>query len=118
VRMVTRQKGIVSSMLLRMCEAGMKAIVECLKKKIAILDRQIAAMIKETPLLRAKAELLLSAPGMGRVVSATIIARLPELGTAASLAGRPRIPLDLQRLIRTMSGCGRVLVQVTIPNYG
>jgi transposase len=59
----------------------MRAIVECLKKQIAILDKQIAGVIKETPRFRAKAELLRSAPGVGRSLGATIIARLPELGT-------------------------------------
>ena len=80
VRMMTAERNRQFHAL-KSVGAGMRAVVECLKKQIAILDRQIAGAIKAAPRFRAKAELLGSAPGVGRVLSATIIARLPELGT-------------------------------------
>src|SRR5260370_30700470 len=61
--------------------AGLAAIMRCLKKQIAVLDKQLAALIRATPAFRQKAELLRSAPGVGPVVSATLIAHLSELGT-------------------------------------
>jgi transposase len=42
---------------------------------------QLAALIRATPVFREKADLLRSAPGVGPVVSATLIAHLSELGT-------------------------------------
>jgi len=61
--------------------AGLSAIIRCLKKQIAVLDKQLAALVRATPAFRQKAELLRSAPGVGPVVSATLIAHLSELGT-------------------------------------
>ena len=61
--------------------AGLSVIVRCLKKQIGVLDKQLAALIRATPAFRQKEELLRSAPGMGQVVSATLIAHLSELGT-------------------------------------
>jgi transposase len=60
---------------------GLAAILRCLKKQIAVLDKQLAALIRATPAFRQKAELLRSAPGVGQVVCATLLAHLPELGT-------------------------------------
>ena len=47
----------------------------------SVLDKQLAALIRATPAFRQKADLLRSAPGVGPVVSATLIAHLSELGT-------------------------------------
>jgi transposase len=51
-------------------------------------------MIRETPLWRERDELLRSVPGVGQVLSSTLLAQLPELGTLnrkqiAALAGAP-----------------------------
>jgi transposase len=54
--------------------------------RIAALDRQIAAQIAATPGLAAHAALLTSVPGVGPVVSATLLARLPELGHLSAKA--------------------------------
>jgi len=60
---------------------GFVATNRCFKKQIASIDKQLAALIQETPALREKAELLRTTPGIGVVASATLLARLPELGT-------------------------------------
>lgn len=87
--LVTRREQLVQMMTaeknrrphaLESVRAGLVTIIRCLKKQIAVLDKEIAALIREKPVLRKKAELLGSAPGVGRVVSATLIANLPELG--------------------------------------
>lgn len=60
---------------------GFAATIRCFKKQIASIDKQLAALIQQIPALRAKAELLRTTPGIGAVASATLLARLPELGT-------------------------------------
>ncbi len=60
---------------------GFTATIRCFKKQVAGIDKQVAKLIQETPALREKAELLRSTPGVGAVASATLLARLPELGS-------------------------------------
>src|SRR5713226_433573 len=88
--LVTRRNQLVRMMTaeqnrrlqaLESVRAGLSVIVRCLKKQIGVLDKQLAALIRATPAFRQKAELLRSAPGVGHVVSATLIAHLSELGT-------------------------------------
>lgn len=54
--------------------------VDWLKQELANIDKDIGRTIKEDPVWDAKGKLLRSAPGVGPVLSATIIAELPELG--------------------------------------
>jgi transposase len=88
--LITRRNQLVRMMTaeqhrqvqaLESVRAGLAAIVRCLKKQITALDKQLAALIRATPTFRQKADLLRSAPGVGPVVSATLIAHLSELGT-------------------------------------
>ncbi len=80
VRMMTAEQNR-RLQALESVRAGLSAIIRCLKKQIGVLDKQLAALIRATPAFRQKAELLRSAPGVGHVVSATLIAHLSELGT-------------------------------------
>ena len=59
---------------------GFADTLGCLKRQIAALDKRLGRLIREAPTLKRKAELLRSAPGVGEVVAATLLARLPELG--------------------------------------
>jgi transposase len=52
-----------------------------LDERIAAADRELAAAVRRTPAWRADDDLLRSVPGIGPVVSRTLIADLPELGT-------------------------------------
>ena len=51
-----------------------------LKKQLKIIDSQLAKMLKADTKNRRKIEILLSAKGVGPVVTSTLIAELPELG--------------------------------------
>ena len=56
------------------------------------LDHELGLILKESPVWREKDDLLRSVPGVGPVLSTTLLAELPELGTLdrrkiASLAG-------------------------------
>jgi transposase len=55
-------------------------LVESLKK----LEREIGRLIKKSPLWRERDHLLTSVPGVGPVMSCTLLAELPELGTISA----------------------------------
>jgi transposase len=56
------------------------AHIEWLKRELADIDRDTSRTIKENPERQAKDKLMRSVPGVGPVLSATLIAGLPELG--------------------------------------
>lgn len=61
-------------------QTQLKTHIDWLKKSLKDLDRDRDQLIKRSPLWRAKADLLRSAPGIGPITSASLIADLPELG--------------------------------------
>jgi transposase len=67
-------------------------LIKALEKELASQDADIDDAIKGSPAWRAKEELLTSVPGVGPVISRTLVAELPELGQLshkqiAALAG-------------------------------
>src|SRR5256885_1241811 len=52
-----------------------------LRQAVADLDREIGRIIRGTPAWQASVTRWRSVPGIGPVVSATLLADLPELGT-------------------------------------
>lgn len=80
VRMMTAEQNL-QLQALESIRAGLAAIIRCLKKQIGVLDKQLVALIRATPAFRQKADLLRSAPRVGPIVNATLIAHLSELGT-------------------------------------
>lgn len=52
-----------------------------LKKQLAALDKDLTHRIQSSPIWRKREDLLRSVPGIGPVVSRTLLAELPELGT-------------------------------------
>jgi transposase len=72
--------------------ASVHAQIAYLSKQIASMDKHIAAVIKSSPQLKARNEMLRSKKGIGAVTSSVLLARLPELGSLnrkqiASLVG-------------------------------
>ena len=66
---------------------GQRPVAKSLKAHIAYLERELRGadtdlgeMIRASPVWREKDDLLRSVPGVGRVVSLTLLAELPELG--------------------------------------
>jgi transposase len=57
-----------------------ESIIATLKEQLAELDREIDQLTKTTPEIKQKKALLTSVPGVGRITSAMLIAKLPELG--------------------------------------
>jgi transposase len=54
--------------------------IRWLKRRLADADGELKAAIQASPVWRAKDDLLQSVPGVGRVLSLTLLAELPELG--------------------------------------
>jgi transposase len=83
-----RQKRLTEPRLQR----SIARLVGALQKELTELDNQIDDEIRGSPAWRAKEDLLRSVPGVGPVVSRTLVAELPELGALdrrqiAALAG-------------------------------
>lgn len=55
--------------------------IRWLEQELADLDDDLERALRESPLWRGKDNLLRSVPGIGRVLSITLLADLPELGT-------------------------------------
>lgn len=65
----------------RAVKRSLSAVARALDKELERLDRDLAAAVEASPAWREKDELLRSIPGIGPVVSRTLLADLPELGT-------------------------------------
>jgi transposase len=66
--------------------------IQALKLRLVHIDKRIATLIQDSETLRHKAAILVSIPGIGPVMAATLLAEMPELGTLgrreiAALAG-------------------------------
>jgi transposase len=61
--------------------ASITETIQFLQKQLADLDTQIQNQIDQDPDLKKKQELLKSVPGVGQVLSATLISHMPELGS-------------------------------------
>lgn len=71
---------------------SVKKLIATLSEEIKILEEEIANRIDNSPMWRARDELLQTAKGVGNTVSRTLIAAMPELGKLsgkqiAALAG-------------------------------
>jgi transposase len=61
-------------------QGSVARIIACLKNEKKLLDEQIQQFMKEQEDWQEPTEILYSAPGVGKVTTATLLAELPELG--------------------------------------
>ena len=85
-------KTFLESVRLKDVASAIKAQIGSLEQLKAKLAAQVLTAIKACPQLLGRFRLLLSLPGVGPIVAATLVVRMPELGQmkrgqAASLAG-------------------------------
>jgi transposase len=71
---------------------GIQAHIRWLERQLDDVTKELAGLIEASPVWRAKDDLLQSVPGVGPIVSCTLLGELPELGTLshkqiAALAG-------------------------------
>uniref|UniRef100_UPI001356FB11 IS110 family transposase n=1 Tax=Geminicoccus flavidas TaxID=2506407 RepID=UPI001356FB11 len=59
---------------------SISAVLDILERQIAALDEDIDRRIKDSPVWRAREDLLRTVPGVGSTTARTLIAELPELG--------------------------------------
>jgi len=64
----------------RVVKKSLKAHIAFLERELRMADTDLGTMVRESPAWRERDDLLQSAPGIGRVVSLTLLADLPELG--------------------------------------
>jgi transposase len=105
----------------KLSKRSVKTVLKVLEGELKRLDHDLDTTIGSSPLWRAKEDILRSVPGIGPVVARTLLAELPELGSAtrhqiAALAGVAPINRDSGtfRGRRKIKG-GRV--QVRAPLY-
>lgn len=94
--------------------------IRWLEEELRDLDEELGSTLRQSPLWREKEELLRGVPGVGRVLSLTLLAEMPELGTMdgkqiAALAGVAPFNRDsgLLRGHRTVWG-GRAVVRAAL----
>ena len=59
---------------------SLKAHITYLERELRMTDTDLGEMVRRSPAWRERDDLLQSVPGVGRVVSLTLLAELPELG--------------------------------------
>ena len=64
----------------RLVKKSLKAHITYLERELRMTDTDLGTMVRESPAWRERDDLLQSVPGVGRVVSLTLLADLPELG--------------------------------------
>lgn len=95
-------------------------LVGVLEKELSEVDTDIDGAVRSSPAWREKEDLLSSVPGVGPVISRTLIAELPELGTLgrkeiAALAGlAPFTRQSGQWRGRSFIGGGRTSVRTVL----
>jgi transposase len=79
VQMLTAERRRLQTAPQRI-RADIQAHIAWLERRLARTDADVAAAIHASPLWRAKDEILQSTPGVGPVLSRTLVAEVPELG--------------------------------------
>jgi transposase len=79
VEMLTAEKNRRSSAA-KVSHRSIDEHIRWLEKRLSGFDDELANLIRDTPLWRQRDELLRSVPGVGKVLSSTLLVHLPELG--------------------------------------
>ena len=81
VEMLTAEKNRLRATRSKAVRQRVQDHIRWLEQELADLDDDLDHTLRESPLWREKDTLLRSVPGIGRVVSITLLTDLPELGT-------------------------------------
>ncbi|MDV2998146.1 MAG: IS110 family transposase ISGme8 [Chroococcidiopsis sp. SAG 2025] len=80
VEMITAEKARLPGMT-GVMQQDILAHIEWLQQRLNDLDKQLQTLIRQTPAWCEKVDLLKSVPGVGDVLSSTLLVELPELGS-------------------------------------
>jgi transposase len=64
----------------KLVKRSLKAHIAYLEREVRMTDTELGERIRESPVWRAQEDLLRSVPGVGPVLTLTLLAELPELG--------------------------------------
>ena len=119
LEMITQEKNCLRMASPRV-QSQLKEHIKWLEQRLKELDKDLTDFIGSSPLWQAKDDLLRSTPGVGPVLSSTLLADLPELGSLnrreiAALVGMAPFNRDsgAMRGKRTVWG-GRAQVRTTL----
>lgn len=119
VEMLTAEKNRLGSAR-KPVRKSLRTHIAWLERELARTDSDLAQAIRESPVWREKDDLLRSTPGVGPVLTTTLLADLPELGTLtgkqiAALVGVAPLNRDSGTLRgkRTVWG-GRAPIRATL----
>ena len=104
----------------RQARADITSLIAVLDRRIAKVEAQMAALVEADPEMRAVDRRLQSAPGVGPIVAATLLAEMPELGQLdrrriAALGGLAPIARDSgKRIGPRRVGGGRPVVRTIL----
>jgi transposase len=92
VQMRTMEKNRLAALRVSRVRRSVQNVIRTLDREIRQADKDLGEAIRACPEWAAKDDLLQSIPGIGKTVSRTLLAEMPELGTltreeAAALAG-------------------------------
>ena len=127
--LITRRRQVIEMITAEINRMGqsrgevklrIKSHINFLRHELGESNRELDEMLRKSPVWREQDELLRSVPGVGRVLSATLLAELPELGRlnrkqVAALVGVAPLNRDSGTLHgqRRVSG-GRASVRHTL----
>lgn len=120
VEMLVAEQNRLRMAVTKSSRRDLEEHIEWLKKRIKEHDTEIGKSVRRSPLWRDKDDLLQSMPGIGRVLSSTLLAALPELGTLdrkkiAALVGVAPINRDSGKMRGKRSiGGGRADVRAVL----
>jgi transposase len=80
VAMLAEEKTRLQQARSRNVRSGIQRHIQWLEHEIKDVERGLRDSVRNSPLWKAKDDLLRSAPGVGQVMSFTALAELPELG--------------------------------------
>jgi transposase len=80
VEMLTAEKNRLTNNRDRAVVKDLQAHIAWLKRRLSSSDDQLQRVLQNTPVWRERDQLLRSVPGVGSVLSLTLLAQLPELG--------------------------------------
>ena len=81
VDMITAEKNRLGATPSIRIKKDISEHINWLERQLRITDRDLDKTIKNTPVWKETVDLLKSVPGVGRVMIATLLSQLPELGT-------------------------------------
>ena len=84
LEMLTMERNRLGSTRDESARASVQAVIEFLESQVEDLNAQMLESVRSNPELKALDTLLQSVPGVGPIVSATLLSSLPELGGTSS----------------------------------